>query len=114
MTTATADDPTETCVTCSNSGVSGTGWHNEFRHPLKRRHGDAVPNVFAPKILGKPSHQPQMEAPPSMPGVTPMAFPFDPVLRQALIDKGVLTPEDLTQAELKIRAVSGMVNSQLT
>lgn len=35
------------------------------------------------------------------------AWPFDPVLRQALIDKGVLTPEDLTEAERKIRLVTG-------
>ena len=33
-------------------------------------------------------------------------WPFDPVLRQALIDKGVLTPEDLRDAEDKIRAVT--------
>lgn len=33
-------------------------------------------------------------------------WPFDPVLRQALIDKGVLTPEDLQAAEMKIRAVT--------
>lgn len=33
-------------------------------------------------------------------------WPFDPVLRQALIDKGVLTPEDLRDAEAKIRAVT--------
>jgi hypothetical protein len=33
-------------------------------------------------------------------------WPFDPVLRQALIDKGVLTPQDLRDAEEKIRAVT--------
>lgn len=33
-------------------------------------------------------------------------WPFDPVLRQALIDKGVLTPDDLRNAEATIRAVS--------
>lgn len=37
-------------------------------------------------------------------------FPFDPVLRQALIDKGVLTFEDLVEADRKIRMVSGMVS----
>lgn len=35
-------------------------------------------------------------------------WPFDPVLRQALIDKGVLTPDDLQAAEAKIRAISGV------
>lgn len=36
-------------------------------------------------------------------------WPFDPVLRQALIDKGILTPEDLTAAEAKIRAVTAQL-----
>lgn len=35
-----------------------------------------------------------------------VSWPFDPVLRQALIDKGVLTPDDLIDAEKKIRAVT--------
>jgi hypothetical protein len=34
------------------------------------------------------------------------SWPIDPVLRQALIDKGVLTPQDLRDAEEKIRAVT--------
>lgn len=33
-------------------------------------------------------------------------WPFDPVLRQALIDRGVLTTQDLRDAEDKIRAVT--------
>jgi hypothetical protein len=33
-------------------------------------------------------------------------WPFDPVLRQALINKGVLTPDDLRQAEEQIHAVT--------
>ena len=33
-------------------------------------------------------------------------WPFDPVLRQALMDKGVIVPADLTDAEAKIRAVT--------
>jgi hypothetical protein len=37
---------------------------------------------------------------------TVSAWPFDPVLRQALIDKGVLVPQDLRDAEEKIRAVT--------
>lgn len=43
----------------------------------------------------------------SEPGAAvPTAWPFDPVLRQGLIDKGVLTPDDLRDAEAKIRAVT--------
>jgi hypothetical protein len=42
------------------------------------------------------------------------SMPFDPVLRQALIDKGVLTVEDLRNAEAKIRAVTGVFNERRT
>lgn len=38
-------------------------------------------------------------------------WPFDPVLRQALIDKGAITPQDLRDAEEKIRAVTQAVTS---
>lgn len=38
--------------------------------------------------------------------VVEQAWPFDPVLRQALIDKGILTTDDLTQAERKIRLIT--------
>jgi hypothetical protein len=34
-------------------------------------------------------------------------MPFDPVLRMALINKGVLTPDDLTEAERIMTAISG-------
>lgn len=43
----------------------------------------------------------QGHQPPPLP---PM--PFDPVLRQALINRGVLTPQDLRDAEEMIRAVT--------
>jgi hypothetical protein len=39
----------------------------------------------------------------------PTAWPFDPVLRQALIDKGVLTPDDLANAKAKIEAVTAQM-----
>lgn len=39
------------------------------------------------------------------------SFPFDPVLRLALIDKGILTPEDLTAAEAKIITLGGDTNA---
>lgn len=42
-------------------------------------------------------------------------FPFDPVLRQALVDKGILTPDDLKNAEAKIRMITGeMLGGQTT
>lgn len=39
-------------------------------------------------------------------------WPFDPVLRQALINRGVITPEDLVTAEASIRAVTATFNNQ--
>jgi hypothetical protein len=50
--------------------------------------------------------------PPGGGPITPMEtvveaqWPWDPVLRQALINKGVLTPDDLQKAEAQIRAVT--------
>lgn len=45
--------------------------------------------------------------------VDPIAVaPFDPVLRQALVDKGILTPQDLRDAEEKIRAVTSAFHYQ--
>jgi hypothetical protein len=74
----------EKCTTCGRTRV----WHQEN----KSRH------AFNGK-LGQTPMRPQVKAAP---------WPFDPVLRQALIDKGILTPEDLTAAEAKIRAISGV------
>lgn len=38
-----------------------------------------------------------------------MRYPFDPVLRMALIRKGVITPDDLREAELAIQATTGQM-----
>lgn len=40
-------------------------------------------------------------------------WPFDPVLRQALMDKGVLTPDDLRNAEAKIRMVTNQFQKEV-
>lgn len=48
---------------------------------------------------------------PEQPSVmTPSAHPFDPVLRQALLDAGVITPGQLRDAQDKIDAVTGRFN----
>lgn len=48
----------------------------------------------------------------------PSRIPFDPVLRMALINKGVLTVDDITEAEQQLRAASvlgqGVVVSEPT
>jgi len=41
--------------------------------------------------------------------VRQVTMPFDPVLRQALITKGILTPQDLRDAEEQIRAVTAQL-----
>lgn len=41
---------------------------------------------------------------------TASSLPFDPVLRTALIAKGILTIEDLVSAERQIRAIGGALN----
>lgn len=38
------------------------------------------------------------------------AYPIDPVLRQALVDAGVITPQQLKDAEDKIQAITGLFN----
>lgn len=45
--------------------------------------------------------------------VTELPWPFDPVLRQALIDKGIITPMDLVNAEMKIRAVTQSMDAMV-
>lgn len=78
-------DDEEVCTTCGQT----LGWHkannprHEFNGPLK------------------------VEKPKTVVGAAPQ-WPFDPVLRQALVDKGILTVQDLADAEAKIRAVSGL------
>jgi hypothetical protein len=85
-----ASEPSlQTCVTCNNTGVGDpASWHH-YMHPFKG--------------ATDPPSRPQSDEP-ATPGVR---VPFDPVLRQALIDKGVLTIDDLRNAEAKIMVVSG-------
>jgi hypothetical protein len=96
--------PGEVCQTCDNTWA----WHmnNETRHqfndgsiPTSQTFGTRLPDGTRTKP-GKPASSETG----AVREVAP--WPFDPVLRQALIDKGVITPEDLTAAENKIRAVT--------
>jgi hypothetical protein len=80
------------CQTCNHLGPDG---HN-FRHPFTPLGGMAPP-------LQTPA-----DPTPTGTGV-PAPWPFDPVLRMALITKGVLTVDDLRKAEDTIRATNGQV-----
>lgn len=98
----TTIDMNPRCQTCGNTWL----WHQDNRpqHPFNdgtvpwrdtfgQRSGDGVGGSSVPVQI-------DVEAPTPVPGM------FDPVLRQALIDKGILTPQDLRDAEDKIAAVT--------
>lgn len=50
-----------------------------------------------------PMMRPEPEPPTTMP------MPFDPVLRQALLSKGIITLADIAEAEQMIRATTGQL-----
>lgn len=63
---------------------------------------------FAPKrSVGAPGGDDTSRRIPSSYGVS--QTPFDPVLRQALIDKGILSVQDLQDAEQKVHFLTGQV-----
>lgn len=84
------------CSVCGNTRQ----WHknNSPRHAFIEPGGN--PEI---KVMGEP--EPSTEDSPQR-GIRPMRTPFDPILRQALIDKGVLTIQDLEEAERKVRFLS--------
>lgn len=87
------------CETCQRTRE----WHEENNPLHPYNDGSAGARAFLGASRRErtadatKSRQRGSEAPP---------WPFDPVLRQALINKGVLTPEDLRDAEDQIRAVT--------
>lgn len=77
------------CATCNREhGVDGY----MPRHPFRSKSEPA----FMPEAKTGDPIEPQH-----------VRGPFDPVLRQALIDKGVITIDDLRNAEAKILVVTG-------
>ena len=88
------------CKTCGNTRI----WHenNDTRHTFN---DGSVPfkTTFGVRNRRTDGKSPEDGSEP----VSRPAWPFDPVLRQALIDKGVLTPQDLKDAEEKILFVTG-------
>jgi hypothetical protein len=83
---------TTKCQTCGNTWE----WHekNSPRHPFND-------GSMGASVTFKKKHQ-------QNPSVVPSSMPFDPVLRQALINKGVLTVEDLRDAEAQISVVTNL------
>jgi hypothetical protein len=89
----TPNDPV--CATCNRPH----GGDYTPRHPFRAK-GSAV-------VLDPPKGRPQPELDVDGVLIGRARFPFDPVLRQALIDKGVLTVDDLRDAEAKIMVTTG-------
>ena len=95
--------PPGNCATCGNTWA----WHDI----AKPRHSFNDGSLPASATFGgqrdRRTGEPRTTAQRGSETVlSAMPWPHDPVLRQALIDKGVLTPDDLTNAEAKIRVVS--------
>lgn len=101
------DSPEEVnprCTICSHVKSN----HGAFRHPFSEPKNP----ISTSQVFGKPrtdrtggsGRGPAMD----QPQVSVQSFPFDPVLRQALIDKGVITPDDLLVAQSKIIVVNQM------
>lgn len=97
-------DPNAKCMTCSQTWL----WHqnNEVRHAFND--GTLGAAATFGKKLPDGGRTPPTGAQPVT--VETVRWPFDPVLRQALITKGVITAQDLTDAEANIRAVTDQFN----
>lgn len=104
MTTVESTDPDpEICQTCDNSRA----WHeaNKPMHPFNDGQAGATAFLGRRDQRREPGPQRGSEAARLSQRA---AYPIDPVLRQALVDKGVLTPQDLKDAEDKIQAITGL------
>lgn len=81
--------------------------HADLRHPFIKQGQEIDTDFFKKKenesVISPPGNT-------SGPVMQTSSLPFDPVLRTALINKGILTMEDLEEAEKFIRAVGGALN----
>lgn len=89
------DPDLDVCVMCNNTRL----WHknNSVRHPFSMVNGELHPPPPGPKIVEGP-------------GIVKMSTPFDPVLRMVLINKGIITTDDLDAAEKIIKHLTDGVN----
>jgi len=96
MTTPDSINPsTEPCKMCNKT----LGNHTGMRHPYTPEGVEWDMRI---------SHEPSTGQ--TNPPISMMPTPIDPVLRQALITKGVITPDDLTAAEKIISSIIGPLN----
>lgn len=86
---------------CSMCGVTEAN-HTGRRHPFVPEGQHAGTDWLKQKQTTpeeSAAPQPQMSS-----------LPFDPVLRLALINKGVLSTDDLTSAENQLKSIGGFLN----
>lgn len=97
------------CTTCNKThpwpdGTTPRHPFNDGSLPMSatfgQRRGDGPRGSSAPTMQSPTNVTPDMSP-----------WPFDPVLRTALIMKGVLTLQDLSMAEQHMRAVAGVVGT---
>lgn len=105
------------CQICQLPEYEHSGKHHAFSPPgtpvdtaqfARRRPGLADPG----DVRAVTYETPRGDAGASRGAV--MTGPFDPVLRQALVDKGIITPEDLQAAAAKIAAMTATIGGQVT
>ena len=104
---AVGTDLADVCHTCTQTRQ----WHRDNAEHLHHAFNDGSEGVSA--TFGRRRSDGSGNNPPEpqdgAEAVVTMAWPHDPVLRQALVDKGLLTVRDLELAERKIRALTGQM-----
>lgn len=94
------------CRTCQRTRE----WHDENKPMHPYNDGQAGAQAFLGPKRERRDRDNTGNAKSPQRGAQTAQWPFDPVLRQALMDLGVITPDDLRSAEDKIRAVTGQFN----
>lgn len=95
------------CKTCEHTRM----WHdtNDTRHVFND--GSVSPQATFGRRRADGSKEPLQTSQQPAESAGEQRWPFDPVLRQALINRGVITAEDLRSAEEQIRAVTAAFES---
>lgn len=95
----TKPNPSDRCLTCGQTSE----WHEDHKpvHPFNFGQ-DGATAVFK-RAPGRDPRRTTPTSPQASQGPQMVSLPSDPVLRIALINKGVLTPVDLVAAEEQLR-----------
>jgi hypothetical protein len=98
------DQPVILCEICKKPEIEHSGVRHLFTPP-------GMPVDTSQFARKRPNQVMQANTPGVMPEMrmTTLSVPFDPVLRQALINKGIITPDDLMEAERMIAVLTAQV-----